>query len=252
LKRNAQVVKRFDLNRKLDINQRVDVIVPFGNYEGEYSSQIADVKNSSIFAINTPFSEGRVINIALGTKIDVMLRENTGVYKIPVKVIKREVEVTPLLIVELIGEVSKIQERQFFRLDIYQETEFRVIADNADSIDIDNYNEENDSYDDLITSDKANMYKNAIIQDVSASGLKMVTRDRSVVEGQVLEIDFSFTNLSFDKILAKVVRVFAEFKQGVKRYNIGVEFFHQSTSQRDKVMQWLFAKQRELRKKGLI
>jgi c-di-GMP-binding flagellar brake protein YcgR len=251
LKRNSKVVKRFDLNRKLDINQRVDIIVPYGNYEGKYSSQVVDVKNSSIFTINTPFSEGEVINIPIGTKIDIMLRENTGLYQIPVKVIKREVEVTPLLIVELVGEVSKIQEREFFRLDIYQETEFRVVADNDDLINLNNFDEEAGLYNDLIRADNSHTY-NAIIQDISASGLKMVTKDDSLVEGQILEIDFNFTNLPFDKILAKVVRVIVESKQDEKRYSIGVEFVHQNIVQRDKVIQWLFTKQRELRKKGLI
>ncbi|OCL27105.1 hypothetical protein U472_06390 [Orenia metallireducens] len=251
MKRNSKVVKRFDLNRKLDINQRVDIIVPYGNYEGKYSSQVVDVKNSSIFTINTPFSEGEVINVPIGTKIDVMLRENTGLYQIPVKVIKREVEVTPLLIVELVGEVSKIQEREFFRLDIYQETEFRVVADNDDLINLNNFDEEAGLYNDLIRADNSHTY-NAIIQDISASGLKMVTKDDSLVEGQILEIDFNFTNLPFDKILAKVVRVIVESKQDEKRYSIGVEFVHQNIVQRDKVIQWLFTKQRELRKKGLI
>lgn len=251
MKRNSKVVKRFDLNRKLDINQRVDIIVPYGNYEGKYSSQVVDVKNSSIFTINTPFSEGEVINIPIGTKIDIMLRENTGLYQIPVKVIKREVEVTPLLIVELVGEVSKIQEREFFRLDIYQETEFRVVADNDDLINLNNFDEEAGLYNDLIRADNSHTY-NAIIQDISASGLKMVTKDDSLVEGQILEIDFNFTNLPFDKILAKVVRVIVESKQDEKRYSIGVEFVHQNIVQRDKVIQWLFTKQRELRKKGLI
>lgn|GEM_PF-2650090 len=252
MKRNSQVVKRFDLNRKVNINQRIDVVVPFGNYEGQYSSQVADIISDSIFAINTPFSEGKVVNIAIGTKIDIMLRESTGLYKIPVKVIRREVEVTPLLIVELIGEVSKIQERNFFRLDIYQEAKFRVIGNEEDLKELDeNVGIEEILSEKSLNSDSTNLY-NAIIRDISASGLKMVTRESSVREGQILEVDFSFANLPFDKLLAKVVRVFAEFKQGEKRYSIGVEFIHQDTGKRDEVMQWLFAKQRELRKKGLI
>ncbi|WP_018250130.1 flagellar brake protein [Orenia marismortui] len=245
--RNARPLNRFDLSRRLNINQNIELSINYGKYEGEYYSQIADIIDEKHFVINTPFSEGKVVNISRGMKFKVFTREKNGLYELPVRLVKRKVETTPLLVLELIGIVKKIQEREFFRLEIYQETKFTLIAENNmlnREVDIeelmDNYN-----------SNKKNI-DTAIIQDISASGLKMVTKKDDLSENQIIEIDFDFANLPFESIFARIVRVTKEVKSEIKRYSVGVEFIYQNKGDRDKLMQWLFSKQRELRRKGLI
>ncbi len=234
------------MDKRLKVNQSIEIVINYGQYEGNYAAQVVDIIDEDNFVVTAPFQESKVVNLSIGIKMDILLSQNNGMYKLPVKVVNKKRDTTPLLVLSLSGAVSKIQEREFFRLDIYQETTFQVIGqkdDLADDYFLDSY--------EILEDNQLESY-NSMIRDISASGLKLSTLESVLSEGQIIAVDFSFATLDFDKILAKVIRVNQELKSGERFYVAGLEFVYKDKGNSDKILQWLFAKQREMRRKGLI
>ncbi|WP_027338711.1 flagellar brake protein [Halonatronum saccharophilum] len=239
MKRNFSKVRKFNVERRLEINQKVDIKYSFGEKEESYSSQVVDLLDEETFIVNAPFSEGLPVNLGYGSRVNIIVRDKNGLYDLPVKLINKKVDTTPLWVFKLIGEVNRVQEREFFRLDIYQEIEFKQVDSCDRTLDA------IDDKEDIVN------YK-GIIKDISATGLQIFMQDRVLSEGEVIEIDFSSINVDLNRILGKVVRVSEVFNKDLKRYSLGVEFVHSNENDKDKLMEWLFAKQRELRRKGLL
>jgi c-di-GMP-binding flagellar brake protein YcgR len=251
--RNGEKVGKFSLTEKLEINQQVEFEIQTGKYEGRYPTQIVDIIDNNKFVINAPFSQGRVIRASTNTRAQIFVRGKSGLYSLPTKIVEKDFDATHLFVVELVGQVHKIQDRRYFRLGLYKQMECQLIIKQSDLDKFDNdlpenffSNEENWDF-----ADVDNKEISIIIDDISAGGLKLVTEYKLEL-GQLLDLDLSFIGPNFESVLGKVVRVNKRVKNDQTRYEIGAEFLGLGRAERDKLMSWLFAKQRELRKKGLI
>ncbi|MBM7555360.1 flagellar brake protein [Halanaerobacter jeridensis] len=250
--RQGQKVDDFNLKENLEINQRVEFEIKNGEYEGSYPTQVVDIINDNRFVINAPFSKGRVIRASTNTRGQVSIRGKTALYSIPVTLVAKDFDSTHLFIVEQAGQARKIQERRYFRLDLYKSTMFKLIGEEKDLEKFENINPEdfiesqNIDFDELETREIP-----GIIDDISAGGVKLITQHKLELE-QLLDLDLSFVGSKFTSVLGEVVRVDKVVKENDKRYEVGVEFLGFGRSERDELMSWLFSKQRELRKKGLI
>nr|WP_282706839.1 flagellar brake domain-containing protein [Natroniella acetigena] len=225
----------------MKINQGIEIEFLHDKYEDKYATQIADVLADDTFLINNPFAEGKLIKVSNGTRGTVFLKEQNGLYTIPVKVIGKEVDVTPLLKLKIAGQIKRTQERKSFRLEIYEETEYELVG--AESFQAENIagldGEESD-------------YK-ALIIDLSAGGLKMKMQTMmELEEEEIIRINLDFADLSVTKVLGQVVRVVEKIENDQKKYVVGIKFINLAKEDKDKLVKWIFDKQRELRKKGLI
>ncbi|WP_408954532.1 flagellar brake protein [Natroniella sp. ANB-PHB2] len=239
--RNTQRINKSQLRRKLKINQGIEIEFLHEQYEDKYSAQIADILTEDTFLITNPFANGKLIKISNGTKGTVFLQKQNGLYRIPVTVISKEVDVTPLLKLKISGQIKRTQERKSFRLEIYEETEYELVgaevfqAENITGID----GEENDH--------------KALIVDISAGGLKMKMQTMmELEEEEIIRINLDFADLSVTKVLGQVVRVTEKIENDQKKYIVGVKFVNLAKEHKDKLVKWIFDKQRELRQKGLI
>lgn len=237
--RDGQIMKNFNVKRKLKINQKIAVKIKAGNYEGEHSTQIVDIIDQDTFVINTPYFEGKLVNLSRNRKFNILVKEGNGIYDLPVQIIDRKVESTHLLVVKLIDKVRKIQQRSFFRLEIYEDIKYRVVADSEEDLNEGNKsNESNKSYE-------------GIIEDISGGGLRLSAQEK-VGEGKILEFNFDFANFSYSNIMAKIIRRFEKKSEDQTHYSYGTRFIYMEKREREELISWLFNKQRELRKKGLI
>ncbi|GAB6137635.1 flagellar brake protein [Halanaerobaculum tunisiense] len=247
--REGRVVSNFKLTARLDINQQVGFEMLSGSYDGEYPTQVTDIIDNQTFVINTPFSQGDPIPVAINNRVNIKLRETGGIYIIPVRVIGREIDATQLLRVKLRDQVTKVQQREFFRLEVYESTNYRIIVSNQPEIE--------EFLTDLTTrettgqQEEINFSNEAFLQDISAGGAKLLT-DEQVAKESIIELEMEFIDTSFDRILAQVVRQSERDKDVERRYELGVKFINCRRRKRDELTKWLFAKQRELRQKGLI
>ena len=232
-------INNFDLNKELEVNQKVDLKVKSGKFKGKFYTQIVDIENENRFVINAPFKKGDVVKLPVNKKAEVILRRDDGIYSLPVKVVQRKVDATPILVVELIDTVYKIQERKFFRLEIFEQTEFRIVGQGLVNL-----------YE-LEPYDQAEEYHKGMVEDISGGGIKLSTK-KKLDKGEVIEFKITFADLSFDTIFGQVIRVRDEDKADEKHYLLGVEFLDLTKSAQEELISWLFAEQRRLRKEGLI
>ena len=250
--RQGQKVENFDVTKNLEINQRVEFEIQNGQYEGSYPTQVVDIVNDSRFIINAPFSQGRVIRVSTNTRAQIFVRGKTALYSIPVNLVEKDFDATHLFIVEQTGRARKIQERRYFRLDIYKSTMFKLIGEESDLEKFENINPEDFiKNQDIDFSEVEAKEIPGIVDDISAGGVKLITEHKLELK-QLLDLDLSFVGSQFTAVLGEVVRVDKVVKDNDKRYEVGVEFLGFGRSERDELMSWLFSKQRELRKKGLI
>ncbi|MGM0501138.1 MAG: flagellar brake protein [Bacillota bacterium] len=249
--RDGQKVGEFDLLENLEVNQRVEFEVRNGEYEGRYPTQVVDIINDSRFIINAPFSQGRVIRVSANTKAEIFVRGKTALYSLPVRIVDKDFDSTHLFIVELAGKVNKIQDRRYFRLEIYKPVDCKLINQERDLDKFENIR--NEDFFKEIAEVEADENKDffGVADDISAGGVKLLTEKRLKI-GQLLDLNLEFVGDEFRSVLGEVIRVNKVVKNNDERYELGVEFLGLGRSERDELMRWLFEKQRELRKKGLI
>ncbi|MFO7819580.1 MAG: flagellar brake protein [Halanaerobacter sp.] len=249
--RDGEKVSTFDLEENLEINQRVEFEIQNGKYEGRYPTQIVDIIGNNRFVVNAPFSKGRVIRVSTNARAQVFVRGKTALYSLPVQVVEKDFDSTHLFVLELKGQPHKIQERRYFRLEIYKSITFKLITDESDLEKFDNISPEDflNGEDESEEVDQKELP--GIVDDISAGGIKLVSQHRLKLN-QLIDLDLDFIGAEFADVLGQVLRVDKIVKDHDKRYEMGVEFLGLDRSKRDDLMRWLFSKQRELRKKGLI
>ncbi|PRX33653.1 c-di-GMP-binding flagellar brake protein YcgR [Orenia metallireducens] len=227
---------------QLKLNQRVRIKIEDGPYKGEYGSKILDFDDKTI-EIELPFDEdNRPLSIKKKTPLKIIFTGATALYQMESKVKKRKKKPVYSLVVLNSSEVERIQRRRFVRISVQEEIEYRVVAycDIKEKQEYNDYSEE---------------FNKALAADISGGGLMIVIKGANNFEiGQVLELKIDFIELSISLLNGEIVRVEERKEDGTDKITTvyGVKFVDISTELREEIIEWVFAKQRELRKKGLI
>ncbi|OCL27106.1 hypothetical protein U472_06395 [Orenia metallireducens] len=227
---------------QLKVNQKVTIEIEGGTGKGEYISRVLDFNDKTI-ELEIPFDEdNRPLSIKKKTPLKVTFPGRTALYQMETKVKSTKKKPVYSLIVFNSNNISRIQRRRFVRISIQEEIEYRPISycDIKGKIEYDNYAEE---------------FSKAVATDISGGGLMMVIQDVNRFErGQALELKVDFIDLSISILNGEIVRIVE--KEDVETGKIttayGIKFIDMSSDLREIIIEWVFAKQRELRKKGLI
>ncbi|MFP4198007.1 MAG: flagellar brake protein [Halanaerobium sp.] len=211
--------------KQLEINQKLEIEVLTGSYQGNYLSKVADFRDQGII-ITGLYREGAPLPIRLNQPINVYYTTDRAAYKFKSKVLKRTNKPIPLLLIEPADSVIRIQRRDYFRLDVTGK--------------IDVYKEVDDkNYPKKISE--------ASLLDISGGGVQMQLK-KKIKKGE--EILIALKNILAPKelIKSKVVRT---HKENDELYNYGVQFIEIEEEQRETIIQWIFEYQRKNRQKGL-
>ncbi|MFW5885609.1 MAG: flagellar brake protein [Halanaerobium sp.] len=211
--------------KQLEINQKLEIEVLTGSYQGNYLSKVADFRDQGII-ITGLYREGAPLPIRLNQPINVYYTTDRAAYKFKSKVLKRTNKPIPLLLIERADSVIRIQRRDYFRLDVTGK--------------IDVYKEVDDkNYPKKISE--------ARLLDISGGGVQMQLK-KKIKKGE--EILIALKNILAPKelIKSKVVRI---HKENDELYNYGVQFIEIEEEQRETIIQWIFEYQRKNRQKGL-
>lgn len=214
---NSHRVHDLDLGENLIPNDTIRLGVVMDDDKYNCLAEITDVGDESFrFKIN----EGN-IPWEIGQCFEIIFMQQTGVYKILVRleeVITAEEEL--LLKVRNEDQSYKIQNRSYFRLNIYKRVQFTKSRKSD-------------------TETGAQEYK-GVIENISAAGVKLVT-NAFLEEDDQLNLDLSFAALSFARVKARVNRIEkspASFEE-TEYYKAGVEFMWQDLSNQDELASWL-------------
>ncbi|WP_204700558.1 PilZ domain-containing protein [Halanaerobacter jeridensis] len=215
---NSRRINNLDLKSKLIPKDIVKLGVVMEQEKYNCLAKITDVETETL-----KFKLVNECNIPLdiGQEFEIIFMQKTGVYKVLVEleeVINNGEDL--ILKVRAKDKNYKIQNRSYFRLNIYKRINFTKITKFDAESEIQEYQ--------------------GVIENISAAGVKLVTHV-PLVKSSHLNLDISFAGLSFDKVIAKVSRVdnkATSFKEA-EYYEAGLEFVWEDLSHQDELANWL-------------
>jgi len=213
----------------LKINQLIEIEVNTDGKTEYLPSRIEEIKDKYLY-ISMPMRKGALLPMRLGEEIKVIVRQKNATFGFLTKIAGRRRDPIPYLIVEKPEQFVKVnQKREFVRLEVSLPIRFRIV------------DEENPD----------NGIEEGTTVDISAGGALFSTQ-AEIKAGQKIEIDLQLSNKGSFFCRANVVRVFERGKNEKNAVRVAIEYNDISESQRDKIFRFIFEKQREWIKKGLI
>ncbi|MEC9490345.1 MAG: flagellar brake domain-containing protein [Halanaerobiales bacterium] len=209
----------------LSINKKLEVEIQSGTYQGEYLCKVADIIEQGI-VITGLYREGAPLPVKLDQPISVYYTTNRAAYVFKSKILRRSNKPLPLLLIERPESVERIQRRDYFRLEV------------SGSVDL--YQKEDENT-------EARKITEAALLDISGGGIKIELAENFAAD----ELFYLHLKSVFNEqqlIKSSIVR---KTKVNAELYNYGLEFIDISNGLREEIIQWIFAYQRENRRRGL-
>lgn len=197
-------------------------------------SQLEWVEDEATMYIAAPIREGAIFPVHIGTTMNVYLFFKDDLYKFRAKVINRGIKDNiAYLKVTMLGELIKIQRREFFRFECSVPIKYKVIE----------YIEQKDT--------SKFPVKEAYTRDLSGGGL-CISTDEKVEMNKIVECELQLDEGKIVKFVGQIVRSQLIRISDVVKYELGVLFKKIEYRDREAVVGFIFREQRKLRKKGLI
>lgn len=209
----------FKVNQLIDIE--LEVMGEDGNTVLEsFPSRIEDI-NREFLLIAYPFRNGYPVPLHTEEVICLRFVQNKNPFACDVKVISKQTSPVALLKVTRPDKIVRIQKRNWVRLPYITTVNYKMAGYEVD-------------------------FFEALSIDISGGGLLLQTKHPMDINDQ-LDIIFSLDEITINTI-SKVVRCFP----ADNCYRVAVKFDKITEKDRDKIVGFIFQKQREFIKKGLL
>lgn len=212
---------------KLKINQLIEITALEGLDEHKYlPSRIEEVSPDYLY-ISPPMFRGEILPLRVREPLRIHFTLEGHFYRFDTVVVERVAAPLPLLAVLKPAEIVEVQRRRWVRLPVNLPVKFQ-----------------------LEHSIEAEIYEGRTI-DISGGGMQY--RSETALEpGTMIHLCLDLPHREPICCKAKVLRFEegSEFKG--QEAKIVVEFFDISEGQRDRIMNYIFEKQREWIRKGLL
>lgn len=232
-----------DILNVMKITDKIQIIVRKDEQDLDLQTTVLDVQpNENNFIIYNPIYQNRLMTISLNKIYKFRyIDEKSGIYSFEAKVIERIKEKNIYkLLVEFIGNVKKSQRREFFRMEIIKRIIIKLPMDES----IDTAQKLSKNMNNIPFYDKE-----VILKDLSGGGFGFLSNDKYAI-GDLFVAEFVINNKKIP-IVSSVVRCSSITSDNYK-YSVGVKFELVDSKIRREIINFIFNKQRELRKKGLI
>lgn len=218
------------MDNSLTINTKCDVIFQ----DKVYKSDIQDITKDYV-AISIPVNNGEYLILTRGEIIEVIYYDEQNVNKFISKVVGRKIEGIQMILLEPPNEISKIQRRRFFRIDIL--SKIKLMKVNTDISE--------KEFNDLCANADENSFTEAIMTDLSGGGLRIKT-ELTVKVGEMFIIRLPISDFDVN-IPCYCVRAFKEVDS--KQYACGFSFYNINDRVREKIIAYIFQIMREQKKR---
>lgn len=191
--------------------------------QNEYISKVLGIEKDDYYILENPTKNTKAVLFLEGSKMTMSyLVENKNMNSFEVELISKfKDENIPLLKFKRISDISKIQRRNYYRLDI----SMYVILRKEDDI----------------------LFEETNTLNLSGGGMKIITKQKFEVGDTVL-IDFKMGDIE-NNLRGKIVKI--DKAEGNSNH-ISVEFLRLKESKRNEIIRFIFKKQREELQKGMI
>ncbi len=214
---------------QLKIGDKIE-ISRMGSKTIKHKSQILDILNEKEYIISGPISRSTIVNIRLNTILEISYnKEEKGKFVFKALVTDKNEKGVYKLKIERLSDITRIQERNFFRLPLSLEInkKFKVTEGNKE-----------------ITMEEI-----CKTTDISGGGTRIFSNFNHKKNDKLL-LTLYIDNKEIN-ILGEVVRT-SESSNNSYHYEVAVKFVDIDNTDRDIIVKYIFDQQRELRKKGLI
>ncbi|NLY76976.1 MAG: hypothetical protein GX080_02670 [Tissierellia bacterium] len=215
----------------LKIGDKIELLrVDSLNDETRYPSQVLDIIDEDTLVISGPIYKSYLVNLRKSEVIRVIcIVKDKGRYSFDAEILNVEHENVYKIEIRRISEIVKHQMRNYFRLDV--------------TLPIIKYF--------TITEDEnqRTLKENCRSKDLSGGGMRLYSNYEHNV-GDIVSCEFKVDEHILE-LKAKVVRV-EKIDTFEFNFGLGLEFIDIGERDRDKIIQYLFSVQRELREKGMI
>lgn len=211
----------------IKINQLVEIEMEDGDIKTYLPSRIEEITDLHLY-LATPMKKGIVLVMRTGREIRVIFRYKNSTYGFDTQVLGRRHHPIPVLIVAKPEEIFSVQQkRNYVRLAVALPVRFRIVSE----------------------AEEEKIEAGTTI-DISAGGAMFITSAKIKLTDQ-LEFELQ---LSEDESIccgAQVVRLLNN-PERISGMQVAVEFDNITEGQRDRIFKFVFNKQREWIRKGLI
>lgn len=220
----------------LQLNQRIELEVKSGDYAGNYLSRVEEIGENDI-RIAIPVEKGTIIPLRLKTPVTVTIVGKDAVYSANTFIIGRFNDSLPLLVLLKPAEFRRIQRRNYVRIDANLPTQIKVV----------NESEEDEN---IIPAHSRNISGGGMMLTVENQNLGAV----KISIGTILDIAVEIPDIYEPvKAIGRVVRSDRQKSaSGTEELIIGVNFTALEEKDREDIISYVFRRQRELRKLGLL
>ena len=212
-----------DTKELLVPGQALELVVWDGPYKGRYRSHV-DETGEKVISVAAPFFENATVPLREGTALEVFFYDELTAYSFEAKIMQRIAVPVAVLVLEILGNIKKVQRRNYVRVPAFYPVLYRVVTREGLS-------DEHEGH----------------MMDISGGGMRFNTTEKLENKGLI------FTQLHLPtgeiKTPGRICRVHRD--EDMRRYVISVEFYDLSEKERDLIIKCVFTLQRETLKKGL-
>ncbi len=219
-----------DINKYLQLDEKINLVLDNGYDRHEYVSRVENINEDGTIEVLIPIYKNRVIYIKNDTILKVIVSREGAIYEFRAKIVNKLFGVIPLLKLERISDINKIQRRNYYRLRVAKSIRFRKIIN--------------------LKEKQFDEYVNAVTVDISGGGL-CFSSTKELELNDLIEISIELTGKAIT-VFCKVLRREMKEDDELSRFMYGVAFEKIAELERNIIMRFIFEEQRKLAKKGLI
>ena len=213
------------MEERLKVGQKIQLNIVEEPEKDNYYSRVEDIVETGAIVVAAPIKDGAVVDV--GEKLNILFWDNTSQYAFEAKVIGRKYVGMPTITIKKCSELQRMQRRSYFRIQAMLKVVFDV--ENEDD------------------GAKRHDYQGLTLD--SGGGILLSTKTR-IETGTNLNMIIYLSEHDYITAIGRVERV--DFLSIKKLYRAGIDFFMIYESDRDKVVAFVFKKELELRRRGLL
>jgi len=219
------------LNNLLSVGDRVQIeYMDIVGRKHEYVSQINNIYNNEYLDVLIPISKKRIVYLKSESILKVIAAKEEAVYEFNARIVGKTFGAVPLLKLQIISDIKKIQRRDFFRLKLIRDIEGRKV--------------ENLKERKFGESFRGNML------DISGGGV-LFNSATEFAEGDIIELTLDLNGKKLI-VFGSVVRKMYNLQNPKAPFSYGIRFEGVTEFERNEITKFIFEEQRKLIKKGLI
>ena len=226
------------IGNKIELVQLQQVIQNDSNKK-VYVSRIYDILPDNMLQIAMPIYEGRIVPLEIDEKYTACFYTESGLMQCNVVVTARYKKGNLFFLeVQLLGDLAKVQRREFYRYNCMLDGKIRIVSD-----------EEYDAGKNEVENDKL-VWDLIRIIDISGGGAKIITK-KLIEKNEVVKVLFTVDILgelvTFDLFARILAGVAVQGRNDV--YEQRLEFMKIEKEERDKIIKFIFESERMNRAK---